>query len=331
MRPNNPTIDVEAAEWAVRLSAGEIGSEARSALEAWLESDLRHRGALVRAQAMWLDLDRLAALAPQGASRERGSAQEVPGEREPVAVTRRRVLAAGLAAATLAAVPGGWWLWRLRGDVYTTGVGEVRRVTLPDGSSLTLNTDTRAVVRFDTALREVALEGGEGLFEVAKDPMRPFIVRVGDISVRAVGTVFAVRALNKDVNVTVTEGVVEVADLDLAASISPQKVSADERAIITEAEGIRVQRLARTEAERHLAWRDGMLSFDGEPLADAVSEINRHNARKIMIDDPALAARPVVGLFHSSDTAGFAQTVAMALGAESSTDGNVIHLRARPR
>jgi transmembrane sensor len=328
MMPSNPTIDVEAAEWAVRLSAGEIGPEERSALDAWLGADARHRGALIRAQAMWLDLDRLGALAHHGESGERKPSEL---REEPASSTRRRLLVAGFAAATLAAIDGGWWLWRSRGDVYVTDVGEVRRVTLADGSSLALNTDTRAVVHFGEARREVELERGEGLFEVAKDPTRPFIVRVGDVSVRAVGTVFAVRALDKDVDVTVTEGVVEVANTGLAGSSSPQKVSADERAVITEAQGIKVQRVARTEAERHLAWRDGMLAFDGELLSDAVSEINRHNTRKIMIDDPALAARPVVGLFRSSDTAGFAQTVATALGAESSTDGDIIHLRARPR
>jgi transmembrane sensor len=321
-------IDSTAAKWAVRLAAGPLPADAQAELDAWLETDVRHRGALVRAQAMWLDLDRLAALAPHGESREREPSEL---REEPTSTPRRRFLMAGLAAATLAAIPGGWWLWRLRGEVYVTEVGEVRRVTLADGSSLALNTDTRAVVHFDEALREVELERGEGLFEVMKDPSRPFIVRVGDITVRAVGTVFVVRALDKGVDVTVTEGAVEVADAGQADSNSPQKVSADERAEITEARGIKIQRVIQADAERHLAWRDGMLAFDGEPLSDAVSEINRHNVRKIMIDDSGLAARPVVGLFRSSDTAGFAQTVAAALGAESSTDGDVIHLRARPR
>jgi transmembrane sensor len=73
-----------------------------------------------------------------------------------------------------------------------------------------------------------------------------------------------------------------------------------------------------------------MLAFDGEPLAEAVEEINRHNQRQIAIDDSALAARPVVGIFRASDTEGFAQTVATALGAQSMTDGEVIHLRPLP-
>jgi transmembrane sensor len=321
----SPTIDGEAARWAVRLSASALAASEQAALDAWLKQDMRHRGALVRAQAAWLDLDRVAALAPI----------ESPQEREPEVLppdaqwTRRSLLAAGLAAAALTGTGGAWWVWRQRGEVYVSGVGEVRRVTLSDGSSLAMNTTTRAVVRFDEAHRDVELVRGEGLFEVAKDPARPFIVRVGGVSVRAVGTVFSVRAVDRDVDVTVTEGVVEVADAAKMGSASLQRVSADERAVVTEGQGIRLERVARTDAERHLAWRDGMLAFDGEPLIEAVKEINRHNHRQITIDDPALAARPVVGLFRASDTAGFAQTVATALGAESSSDGDVIHLRAR--
>lgn len=327
MMPNNPTIDGEAARWAVRLSVSALEAGELAALDAWLKKDVRHRGALVRARAMWLDLDRLAALAPEVNPQEHEPESPPPDARW----TRRSLLAAGLAATALTGAGSAWWLWRQRGEVYVSDVGEVRRVTLSDGSSLALNTATRAVVRFDAAHREVELVRGEGLFEVAKDPARPFIVRVGGVSVRAVGTVFSVRAVDRDVDVTVTEGVVEVADTTKTGSVSPQRVAADERAVVSEGQGIQVQRVAPTDAERHLAWRDGMLAFDGEPLIEAVSEINRHNHRQITIDDPALAARPVVGLFRASDTAGFAQTVATALGAESSSDGDVIHLRIRDR
>jgi transmembrane sensor len=327
MMPNNPTIDGEAARWAVRLSVSALEAGEQAELDAWLKKDVRHRGALVRARAMWLDLDRLAALAPEVSPQEHEPESAPPDAQW----TRRSLLAAGLAATALTGAGSAWWLWRRRGEVYVSDVGEVRRVTLSDGSSLALNTATRAVVRFDEARREVELVRGEGLFEVAKDPARPFIVRVGGVSVRAVGTVFSVRAVDRDVDVTVTEGVVEVADSAKSGSVSSRRVAADERAVVSDGRGIQVQRVARTDAERQLAWRDGMLAFDGEPLIEAVNQINRHNHRQITIDDPALAARPVVGLFRASDTAGFAQTVATALGAESSSDGDVIHLRARDR
>src|SRR3546814_19688281 len=47
-------------------------------------------------------------------------------------------------------------------------------------------------------------------FQVAKDRARPFVVEVGDVRVRAVGTAFGVKRTAGGVDVQVTEGVVEV-------------------------------------------------------------------------------------------------------------------------
>jgi transmembrane sensor len=328
MPPEINRIDAEAAAWAVRLSRGSLSNGQQAELDAWLKADTRHRGALVRSSAAWIDLDRLAALA--GRTRQADSWSRLAQGIGP-SPSRRWFLAAGLATTAVAGGGGGWWYLSQRGQVYVSDVGEVRRVTLADGSSMLLNTATRAVVHFKAQLREVELIRGEGLFEVAKEVTRPFIVRAGGVSVRAVGTVFAVRALSEDVDVTVTEGVVEVADTDLPGSAARQRVSADQRAVVTPRQGIKVQAVSAAQAERRLAWRDGMLAFDGEPLFEAVAEINRHNLRKIKIDDPRLGERPVVGIFRASDEEGFARAVAAALNAESSEGDDTIHLRGRNR
>jgi len=67
-------------------------------------------------------------------------------------------------------------------------MGEIRQVPLADGSRLTLDERSRVSVQYETATRRVRLEFGEVLFEVAKDPKRPFVVQAGNIRVRAVGT-----------------------------------------------------------------------------------------------------------------------------------------------
>jgi len=70
------------------------------------------------------------------------------------------MLAAAVSSMVFAAV--GWW--QLRAEVFQTDIGEVRRVTLADGSSLMLNTATRAEVRLTSASREVRMVRGEGTF-----------------------------------------------------------------------------------------------------------------------------------------------------------------------
>src|SRR3546814_11496668 len=59
---NGADIDAKAAAWAVRSAERPLGDLAQQQLDAWLEADSRHLGAYARAQALWLDMDRVAAL-----------------------------------------------------------------------------------------------------------------------------------------------------------------------------------------------------------------------------------------------------------------------------
>jgi transmembrane sensor len=329
MTQSNQTIDFEAARWAVRLHAGGLAVEEQAELDHWLEDDSRHRGALLRARATWLNLDRLGALA---ARRAQPTGRVVEPLRTTTRVAHQFTNRRGfIAASVVALVFGGagvWWT-RRHGQVYISEVGEIRSMTLADGSHMVLNTATEATVDFDRVRREIQLTLGEGLFEVAKDPARPFIVQTRFVSVRAVGTVFAVRTINHRVDVTVTEGVVEVVDTNGSGSGVTHLVAANEHATVTETGRIEIRSVSHAEAERRLAWREGMIEFDGESLTDAVDEINRHNHRHVVVGDPTLAARPIVGRFRANDPEGFAATVAIALGAQRSVEEDAIYLRRR--
>jgi transmembrane sensor len=335
----DPTSSIEnsAAEWAVRLSLNTLTASEQTELEAWLAAGTRHQGALLRAQAAWLDLDRVAALSAHSndfstshstAKAIFSSRAAVPARRRSPSQSRRFFLAAGVGAIALTGASGAFWLRRRHGEVYESAVGEIRQVTLVDGSTMHLDSATKVLVRFSESRREIELVSGQGFFEVTKDPARPFVVLARGVSVRAVGTAFTVRAVDQDVAITVTEGVVEVADGQAGGSA---RVTADQRAVVSAADGIEVQAVPAAQVERHLAWRNGMLSFDGESLAEAVKELNRHNSRHIEIDDPALAIRPIVGIFRAADTDGFARAVAAALGAERADENDAIHLRLRAR
>jgi transmembrane sensor len=235
--------------------------------------------------------------------------------------------------ASLVAGSGAWLTWRSQGEKYVSGVGELRQVSLADGSSMTLNTDTEARVRFSNSAREIQLTRGEAHFEVAKDPVRPFVVRSDGLTVTAIGTAFSVRADRGRVDVTVTEGVVELVQADTTSAVVAEphrRVSANQRAIVTAARPVEVRPIEHEEAERRLAWRAGMVAFNGEPLAEAVAEVNRHNRRRIVIEDPALAGRPVIGMFRANDIETFAHTAAAAMGGRVVEEGDLIRLEAKP-
>ena len=321
-----PTND-EAARWVVRLESGPLSAEEEREFNTWIEIAPHHRGALIRAKAVWHSLDRLGAVAgPTGQGRGSESEVERPESatprKESSTYFRRGPVVAALAASLAVLTIGALGYLVLGDGAYVTAVGEVRRLTLEDGSRIVLNSGSRLAVRFQAATRDVVLERGEALFEVAKNPGRPFIVHTGDVSVRAVGTAFSVRRAEETVSISVTEGVVEVSE----PQIAPQRVAVNEQATVRPTGGVLVTHEDESTMDRQLAWRNGMVSFAGETLGAAVDEVNRYSRRKIVIDDPALRAKPVVGIFRLGDVEAFARTAATAFGAEVHADDGVLRL-----
>jgi ferric-dicitrate binding protein FerR (iron transport regulator) len=96
-------------------------------------------------------------------------------------------------------------------NMYRTGKGALQSLTLADGSSVTLNTDSELHVQASGATRSVRLIHGEALFTVKHDPGRLFEVALGNIRVKDIGTEFSIRRLNDlHAQVLVKEGKVRI-------------------------------------------------------------------------------------------------------------------------
>jgi transmembrane sensor len=326
-RETSREIDEAAARWVARIDRSPLSAEEQARFDAWLGTgDARRLGAYARASAVMAHAERSRALGG-------GAAPDRADERgQEAGVDRRRLmwgsaLAAGLAGAAYLGYG------RFAGAVtVSTAKGEVRRVPLPDGSSATLNTQSLMRIAYSGRSRRIELVRGEALFDVAKDATRPFIVAAGAATVRAVGTSFTVRRLEKGgVKVLVREGVVDIADkptsrpLRLGAnSVATTSTLAAAGRTDAVQPAIRAEALAPTEVDRGLAWKDGLISFDGVTLAAAASEFSRYSDTRIVIDDPVLARETVTGLFSATDPVGFANAVATSFnGRATRTSGEV--------
>lgn len=322
--PVGKKIQQEGMRWAVREQLGPLSAEEQAELRVWLEADPRHRGGYVRAQAIRVTVERLGGLTG-GLTPLRPAKWARLGQLlSHWLASQPRLLAASIVACVLLALIG-WHAHRADSDRYVSGIGELRRVSLDDGSSILLSTATEAIVRLDKNSREVDLSRGEALFEVAKDPVRPFLVHAGDFTIRAIGTAFSVRRQKREIDVTVTEGVVELTREDERIV----RVSANQQAKVADAQVVALQALTVAEAERRLAWRTGNLEFDGQTLRTAVDEINRHNRRQIQVADSRLAAQPIVGVFRSIDPEAFARIAATALDAQVIDEGTLIRIEPK--
>jgi transmembrane sensor len=194
--------------------------------------------------------------------------------------------------------------------VYETPIGGGDVVRLADGSVIRLNTATRIEVDMTSARRDVVLLSGEAHFDVAHNDRVPFVVRVGDTRIRAVGTAFSVQKRVHDVEVTVTEGVVQVEQHERASpdaksgSFSPLLLRAGQVAQVNEPGTTEIREIAPREMARKLLWQQKMLAFDGNTLQEVVDEYSRYTPFTIHIADAETAAIRVGGYFRSDDIAG---------------------------
>jgi transmembrane sensor len=187
----------------------------------------------------------------------------------------------------------------------STQIGERALLVLADGSKVTLNTDSAVRADYTGRERRLTLVRGEAFFDVAKDPARPFIVTAGSRQVIAVGTAFNVRLQDQQVRVTLVEGTVRI--VPTARQRDPVVTLEAGSALVTAADGI--DRVESLDTARATSWRSGKLVFEGDRLADVVSEMNRYSREKLEIADPALRDRKVSGVFEPTEGHAFAKAL----------------------
>jgi transmembrane sensor len=198
---------------------------------------------------------------------------------------------------------------------YTTNVGEMRSITLEDGSVVELNTRSKLRARFTATERDVQLLAGEAIFKVAKNPHRPFRVSSGPTQIVAVGTEFNVDAHNSRTVVTVLEGRVRVTNSmstlsgKTSGTNTPTaqqiELATGEQAIV--AQHHPPQRVAVADTVRVTAWTERRLIFEDTTLADVAAEFSRYNEKAIRILGQSLAAKRITGSFNATDQASFVE------------------------
>lgn len=226
----------------------------------------------------------------------------------PSAASRWLWLSGGIGAAAIVALFVFWVRpLRLGGGpaspaVYQTGVGGLKDVRLPDGSSIILGARTRLSVALSSERRSVHLIEGQAWFKVVHDPHRPFVVAAGNGTITDVGTAFLVTRESDRVVVTVTEGVVDVTTRpSMRRSVGIQH-GVVARPVLAPIRVIRGEELAfddngafgavkRTDTHAATAWTHGRLIFDDQPLRYVVDTVNRYSSRRIVVGASAGALR----------------------------------------
>jgi len=299
----SPEVAERALEWLLELQGEPVPPETMQAWRRWRAAHPDHERAWRRIESVRGSLQPLASPL---------SAAAAQAALAPSASRNRRRALKTLALAAFAG-SGAWGVrehtvwWRAWTSDYRTAVGEHRNLLLPDGTRLVLNTGSAIDLRFSDAERRVVLVTGEIFIATAAGahaPARPFLVETAQGTALALGTRYTVRQRERDTDISVFEGAVQIQPRQRGAAALI--LQAGRRTRYT------AQAVAASEAadEASAAWKEGFIVARGMRLDDFLAELGRYS-RDALSCDPAVAGLRVSGSFPVRD----ARAVLAALSA----------------
>lgn len=273
----------QALHWLVARQENPGDAQMHRRFQAWLDQAESHRQA-------WDELTGLDALIVQAHSHNAPARRVVPR-----LTTRGGMLARGGAALALAAclavavLPSLSLRWRADA---ITGTGEIRQISLDDGSRVTLAPDSAVAIAHGSAARDVTLLRGEAFFEVARDPARPFTAHAGDSAARVLGTAFNLSRHGDGAMVAVAEGSVQVSRGERAHRLGAGDWVDTTAADLAAHGSVPVALVA--------PWRHGQLAVRDGKVAEVVDVLRRYHHGAILLHGSALAERRVTGSYDPS-------------------------------
>lgn len=274
----------QAIDWLLRLRSETCSQSDRLSFDDWLAQSPSHRQAYEEVQAQWEWIEPFKTMkftARDHALRYRRKSQR---SLFIYSIAAALLLALGLTAFS----PDGWIGVS---ETYIAEKGGRQTITLADGSSLELNTESEARVHFNHWERRVELLRGEAFFTVAHDAARPFEVRAGNGRIRDIGTAFEVYIKPDQVIVAVQEGIVEVQALGKRELPAGQQIAYNNNGEFQLIQDLDIAGLT--------AWRQGQLVFYDRRLDDVLAEVGRYHDTHIRLQDKKLGKLRVSGTFHT--------------------------------
>lgn len=289
----------EAEAWFVRLMSPECSAAERRSFEEWRARSSVNEQAYVATERLWQRLD--------GIEADEVIGRHAAAALKPEPVVRRWPLA--LAAGVVAVLVGVGIVSQVMTNAtvehYQT-LGESRKVTLSDGSEVTLDLATEIDVRLSRGERNIKLIAGRALFAVAHDASRPFRVDTGQGQVTALGTQFQVDVDADQIVVTLLEGSVSVSPPEAHRQEPALRLAPGQQARYSNESSHWAQR--DVDAAAVVSWSSGFHVFSATPLKEAVREINRYSTTKLRLADPSLESLVISGNFKTGD----AETISSA-------------------
>jgi transmembrane sensor len=335
--PEQGAVIKQAVEWHQRLQSGELDQDLRRKLRVWLQSpahveelaricllDALLRGPVKKSVRRELPKNVVNFHAYAGTTRPR------PRPAQQAAATSRfdvkkLTMVASVAFAMIAAL---WMTWVGTDPTITTASGRWDKQLLDDGTVVYVAPNTKLRLQFTDEMRGVTLVRGQALFEVAKEPSRPFIVATDAGTVRAVGTAFSTADLGDTVVVTVAEGKVAITATAVREGVQPMVHATANQQVVLSPTGVSTPVWVDTDHE--LMWVRNWYEYEGDRVGDIVAQLNLLNEAQVVVDDPkVLRLRVNLLAFKPSQPEDFVRKINLwYAGYPGKTSTNALRLRS---
>jgi len=310
------TIETAAAQWVRRKEFGDWNDAVQIEFQSWLEQSVLHRVAYLRLEEGWKRTERLAALRPPEFRR-------AESRHPPRRWTSLLHVAAAAVIVAAIGVAGRAYFLSPSEDTYATPVGGREILTLFDGSHVELNTDT--ILKLGKNRRTATLVKGEAFFQIRHDAGNPFTVSASGHRIVDLGTKFSVRSESGGkLEVALFEGKARIENAN--APQTHGTVLAPGDVAVATAETLKITRKPVQTLANTIGWRHGVVIFRHMALADAASEFNRYNLKKLVVD-PSAAAIAIDGTFATDNLETFARVARIALGLKVQSNEREIVIR----
>lgn len=183
--------------------------------------------------------------------------------------------------------------WQAAFAEHRTATGEIRHLTLSDGTHLDLNSDSAIDLRFSATERRIRLIRGEILLTSGHDPSRPLIVETAAGDIQALGTRFAVRELDDGSRVDLYEGRLQVRPVQGV----PVLMNAGDSLWFSATQASAVTALDANAS----SWTQNRLIAERQPLGRFVAELSRYRPGVLRCDE-SVSGLLLTGVFPLNDT-----------------------------
>ncbi len=317
---------IEYLELIVKDLSGELTSDEQLRLKTWIDSSDKNRRIYDEYLKVWKEMEKVEGRNSKDVDEEWAKLEKVIDEEDTsikkekpspfirIAATVVMLLTAGLAI---------YFVLNNNKSEVILAEHQVKEISLPEGSKVSLNLESRISYpkEFKSDTREVALEG-EAFFEVARDTIRPFIIKTGELNIEVLGTSFNVKAYEIDETVEVTVESGKVAVYRIGNKSNMVILVRGEKAVfkkeLTELESM------KNEDINYKSWKTRKIIFEDTPMSEVVRMINEIYQSDLQLSGSNLNDCPVTTMFDNQSLETILNVLSSTLDLEITREGDRI-------